>query len=188
MKNKGLLGVLLVPALILLVPLVAMQFTDEVNWSLADFAVAWVLLAGAGLTYKLATGGADNLFYRAGAALALGVALLLIWINLAVGLIGSESHPANRIYFGVIAIGMIGAGLARLEPLGLARALFATALAQVLAPIIALAIWQPGSVSDGVKVFGLNAVFVLLFAGSALLFRRAAGTPSRAVLDRNGSL
>ena len=37
-------------ALMLLLPLVAMQFTDEVNWSETDFIVAGALIGGTGLT------------------------------------------------------------------------------------------------------------------------------------------
>lgn len=61
----------------------------------------------------------------------------------------------------------------------MARALFATALAQALVPVIALIIWNPQgtSWSPGVlAVFSPNTVFVLLFAGSAFLFRRASVT------------
>ena len=39
----------------------------------------------------------------------------------------------------------VGAVIARLEPRGMARALFATALAQALVPVIALAVWKPRS-------------------------------------------
>jgi len=50
---RSAVGVALAAALILLLPLLAMQITDEVAWDLADFAVAWTLLVGAGLTYTL---------------------------------------------------------------------------------------------------------------------------------------
>ncbi|MCH8891846.1 MAG: hypothetical protein IH827_12345 [Myxococcales bacterium] len=53
---------------------------------------------------------------------------------------------------------------------------FATALAQALVPVIALVIWKPQvtSVEALLGVLGLNAFFVILFVGSALLFRRAS--------------
>ena len=44
----------IIVAFILLVPLVAMQFTDEVVWTLSDFVVAGVLLFGSVLVYELA--------------------------------------------------------------------------------------------------------------------------------------
>ena len=57
----------------------------------------------------------------------------------------------------------------------MALALLAMAIVQTLVPFIALVIWKtevaPGA---AVPVIGLNGVFVVLFATSALLFRRAA--------------
>ena len=177
MKNKTILGLMLVPAFVLLVPLVAMQFTTEVNWTASDFMVAWFLMAGAGFAYQLATGQTRQLAYRAAAGMAVATAFILVWINLAVGLIGSERNPANLMYGGVLAVGLIGAGLARFQPHGMARALFVMALAQFLVPVIALMIWRPDFSPGVAKVFGLNAFFVLLFVGSALLFRHAARQP-----------
>ena len=174
MNPKGLLTVLLVPAFVLLIPLVAMQFTGEVAWNTFDFIVAWVLMAGVGLAYLLVTRKAVTVAYRLGAGGALATAFSLIWINLAVGLIGSEENPANLLYAGVLAVGLIGAALARFEPLGMARALLATALAQFLVPVVALLIWRPDFSPGVVKVLVLNFGFVLLFAGSSLLFRHAA--------------
>jgi hypothetical protein len=70
--------VALATALILLVPLVAMQFTDEVDWGVADFAVAGALLGGTGfLLYELAARKAGNIAYQAAAA-AIGVAAIVL--------------------------------------------------------------------------------------------------------------
>jgi len=170
-----------VVALILLIPLVAMQFTDEVAWTLSDFIVMGVLLFGTGLTYVLITRSSSNTAYRFAVGIAVGTAFLLVWLNLAVGLIGSEDNPANLFYGGVLAVGFIGAIIARLQPRGMARALFATALAQLLVPVIALIIWKPSlEVTPGiVGVFILNGFFAALFAGSALLFRHASATGSK---------
>jgi hypothetical protein len=99
--------------------------------------------------------------------------IVLLWVNGAVGLIGNEDNPANLMYAGVLAIGLIGAALARLQPLGMAWALSVTAVAQFLVPVIAVIVWRPAFSPGVVQVFGLNFAFVLMFAGSALLFRRA---------------
>ena len=79
------------------------------------------------------------------------------------------------MYLGVLAVGFIGAFIARFEPRGMARALFATAVAQALVLGIVLVIWpQVSWGAAGVSgVFVLNAFFVTLFAASALLFRHA---------------
>lgn len=161
--------------LVLLLPLVAMPFTDEVNWDVADFAFASVLLIGAGITFELVVRKTGNTAYRYAVGLALAAAVLLFWINGAVGIIGSENNDANLMYLGVLAVGFIGALIARFEPRGMARALFITAFAQVLVAVIALVggwgvtgpIW-PGD------VLGLTLFFTALWVGSALLFRNAA--------------
>jgi hypothetical protein len=74
-------------SLLLLVPLVAMQFTDEVAWSLTDFATAAVLLFGAGLTYLTVTQNTPS--RRLAVAAAVLVVLVLVWAELAVGVFGT---------------------------------------------------------------------------------------------------
>ena len=164
-----MLRVALVTGLLLLVPLVAMQFTDEVRWNLADFVVAGALLFGAGATYHLLAARTDNLAYRAAVGVAVGAALMLVWANLAVGLIGSENNPANLMYLGVLAVGIIGALVARFHARGMARALSAMALAQALVALVALGLRSSGPL----EIVAVNGLFVALFAGSAYLFRRA---------------
>jgi len=181
MQNKTIIRIVLTTAFILLLPLLAMQFTDEVVWNLTDFVVAGALLVGTGFMYELVARKGRNIAYRAAVGIALAAALLLVWMNLAVGIIGNEDNPANLMYIGVLAVGLIGAVIARLGPRGMARALFATALAQAFVAVIALMIWKPSVTSDSsgwgsagvLGVFGLNAFFAMLFVGSALLFRRA---------------
>lgn len=165
----------LAPALLLLVPLVAMRFTDEVVWSPADFAVAAVLLVGTSLLFVLATRRTGHRVHRAAFGVALVTALLLVWINLAVGIIGSEDNPANLMYGGVLAVGILGAMIARFQSRGMSRALFATAFAQALAAGIALiAGVQPAGPHSVAQLLGLTGIFVALFGASALLFRHAA--------------
>jgi hypothetical protein len=166
--------VVLVAAFILMLPLVAMQVTDQVRWGLADFAVAGALLVGTGLLYELAARKAGNVVYQAAVGVALAAALLLIWLNLAVGLIGTEGDRANLMYVGVLAVGIIGAAIARFQPHGMARALFATALAQALVALIALSFELGFPESGPLEILALNGFFVALFVGSALLFRYAA--------------
>jgi hypothetical protein len=165
-------------AVILLIPLVAMQVSDEWNWDLFDFVFAGTILFGAGLTYELVAKKGGTAAYRAAVGMAVATALILVWVNAAVGIIGND-ESFNLMYFGVLAIGVAGALIARLQPQGMACALFAMAVAQMLVPTIVLAIpglrdalWEPPGV---VGVFVLNAFFALLWIGSAWLFRKAAG-------------
>jgi hypothetical protein len=174
MRNKRIAGILLGPTLVLLIPLIAMQFTEEVNWDETDFLAAWLLMVGAAAAYSFATSRTGDVAYRAAVGLAVMTAFILIWINLAVGLIGSEDNPANLLYVGVLAVGLFGAIFAKLQPRGMFRVLLATALAQTLVPVVAFIIWQPAFTFGVVKVFILNACFAFLFVGAALLFRHAA--------------
>lgn len=177
MQNKNIVRIALATAFILLLPLLAMQITDEVVWNLADFVVAGALLFGTGLAYELVARKAGNIAYRVAVGVALAAALLLVWMNLAVGLIGSEDELANLMYIGVLAVGIIGAIIARFQPHGMARALFATALAQALIAVIALIAGMhqyPGSSVS--EILNVNGFFVALWVGSAWLFRRASAT------------
>jgi hypothetical protein len=78
----GLWGVI---AALLLLPLVAMQFTREVAWDSADFAFAGVLLIGAGLLFELAARATKRLSWRLAIAAVLTLAVLIIWADAAVG-------------------------------------------------------------------------------------------------------
>ncbi len=89
MKNKRIIGVVITVALLLLIPLVAMQFTDEVNWTLMDFAAMGVLLLGTGLMCELVMRKVTEIKYRVGICLAILAAFLLVWIELAVGIFGT---------------------------------------------------------------------------------------------------
>ena len=73
-------------AVILLIPLVAMQFTDEVNWDEADFIVMGVLVFGTGLMFDLIMKKVRNNTYRVVIGVALLAAFLYIWAELAVGI------------------------------------------------------------------------------------------------------
>jgi hypothetical protein len=178
MRTKNLVRFAFGTVFLLLIPLVAKQFSDEWAWGPDDFIIAGVLLFGTGLAYEFVAGKSGNARYRAASGLAAVSGLLLIWINGAVGLIGSEDNPANLLYGAVLATGFLGAILARLEAHGMSLVMFAMALTQVAATAIGLAIGGPDMTAEGsrlVNVLGINAIFVMLFLGSGMLFRLAAG-------------
>ncbi|TCU11779.1 hypothetical protein EV132_117120 [Rhizobium sullae] len=105
-------------AALLLLPLFAMQFTDGVNWDVVDFSVFGAMLLGVGVTYELAVRMTGSSAYRAAVGVAVAAAFLLVWINLAVGIIGSEDNAANLMYGGVLAIAVIGAANGRFQSAG----------------------------------------------------------------------
>lgn len=161
-------------AFLLLVPLVAMQLTEEVAWDVKDFAVFGAMLLGAGITYEVAARRTGDTAYRFAVGVALAAAFLLVWLSLGVGIIGKDGDPANLMYFGVLGVGIVGSFAARFEPRGMARALFATALAQALVGVIASIAGLGRPWSGPLEILGLTGFFVALFTTSAWWFRRAA--------------
>jgi hypothetical protein len=161
--------------------MVAMQLTGEVVWDEIDFAIIGAMLLSACGVYELASRMTGNIAYRAAVGVAIVAVFILIWINLAVGIIGSEDNPANLMYGGVLAVGILGAFIVRFQPRGMAHALVATALAQVLVGMIALITgWgSTGANWPGVVVL-LTGFFAALWLVSAWLFRKAAQTSAGA--------
>jgi len=89
MKNKRLKLILLIVGSLLLIPLIAMQFTDEVNWTPLDFVIAGVLLLVTGLIFDLVIRKVKNIKYRIAILIILLLGLFLIWAELAVGIFGT---------------------------------------------------------------------------------------------------
>ena len=88
-KNKRLIIIVMAVPLLLLIPLIAMQFTNEVNWSAFDFLVMAILLLGTGLLFELVLRKVRTLNSRITLIVIILIAFLLIWAELAVGIFGS---------------------------------------------------------------------------------------------------
>lgn len=89
MERKSIIRIFLIPLLIVSVPLIAMQFTDEVNWQLSDFIIIGALLVGTGLIYELSIKKIKNIRYRIILTIVLLLVLVLAWMELAVGIFGT---------------------------------------------------------------------------------------------------
>lgn len=154
------------------------------NWTLSDFAFAVVLVASVVTLFTLAARRSRSVAYRAAVGLALAAAFVLVWVNGAVGIIGNEDNDANAMFYGVLGMAIAGSVIARGRPRGMARAMGATALTQVLVGVIALA----ADAGDGGALWPRDLLFATaFFAGlwlaSAWLFHQAAQaeTPAQAV-------
>ena len=66
-------------------PFIAMQFTEEVNWGIADFILMGALLFGAGSLFVVMSRKMPRK-YRFVIGLLLAVAIVFIWAELAVGI------------------------------------------------------------------------------------------------------
>lgn len=145
------------------------------DWDVVDFTVFAAMLLGVVVIYTLARRNADNMAYRFAVGVALAAAFILIWVNGAVGIIGDENNDANMMFFGVLAVGTIGAIIARFQPQGMARALYATALTQTAVAVIALIAGLGSTAPIWPKdILVLTGFFVALWLLSARLFRNAA--------------
>ena len=115
---------------------------------------------------KLLARKGSTVAYRAAGGVAVATVLLLVWMNAAVGT--EDDNSGGLVFLGVLVVG-IGALVARFQPQGMARALFAAALAQALVAVIAMIAWE-----QYFEFLIFNGFFMALWVGSALLFRRAA--------------
>lgn len=155
-----------IPAILLLLPMIAMRFTEEVNWTASDFVFAAILFGSVGLAFELIVRKSRSISYRLGAAMAVMMAFLTVWVNAAVGMIGSEDDPYNFLFLGVLLLALLGAIAGRLEPAGMMRAMALAAVAQLAAGAF------------GLTTDPLGATFSMGFAGgwmlAAALFWKAA--------------
>ena len=84
--NNHIIRIALGTAFILMIPLVMMQFSSEVDWKLADFIVIGTLLFGSGILYELIASKVRNKNHRISIGIAIAAAVLYIWAELAVGI------------------------------------------------------------------------------------------------------
>ncbi len=158
-------------AALLAVPLLA-----GAPWTPSDYAFAAVLLGAAGGAIELGGRISRNVSYRAGTLVAVAVAVLLLWVNAAVGIFGSEDNDANALFGIVLLVAVAGSLIARLRAAGIARAMRAAAATQLMVGITG---WRAGWTSPGAA--GLyeatisTTVFGALWLAAAASFDRAAG-------------
>ena len=145
------------------------------DWSLFDFAFMGALIGSVILVIRLTFKKSANKAYRSGAALALAGAFLLIWLNGAVGIIGSENNDANAMFAAVLAIAVAGAVITRGRPGGMAKVFYVAAAAQALIAVVELVV-QTGAADPSwpLDVILLTVFFCAMWLLSARMFQRAA--------------
>ena len=151
--------------ILLLLPFVAMQFTSDVNWTVGDFIFAGLMFGAVGLAIELTVRAAPNLFYRAAIICALAATFLTIWVNGAVGMIGSEDNGFNLLFLGVIALALLGAAMSGFRARGMSIAMGIAAFAQLAVSAVGMSSDLRGGI--------LSAFFAGLWLLSASLFREA---------------
>ena len=84
-----MIKILPIVGLLLLIPLIAMQLTDEVNWSFIDFIIMGALLTITGLLIGIILKKVNNSKNRLILIVTIVMIFFLIWAELAVGLFGT---------------------------------------------------------------------------------------------------
>jgi hypothetical protein len=154
---------------LLMVPLVASQMVDGWNWNAGTFVIVYVLFFGTGMAYAVIARKMGAWSYKTGVGVALVAGFALGWSNMVH--VADSENPANLVYYSVLAMGGVGAWLARLEARGLARTLFAMAATLTLIAVM-LPSGAPPYLARNMVI--LHGVFVALFTTSGLLFRHAS--------------
>ena len=149
----------------LLAPLVAMRFTNEVQWDGADFIFAGVLIGIVGIAFELTMRMTHSWSYRFGIGSATAAAFFIVWVNAAVGMIGDGSNIYTLLFLGVVVLALVGAILARFRAAGMALAMAAAGIAHIAVAIAGSSIDPRGAI--------LSAAFGGLWALSAALFHMA---------------
>jgi hypothetical protein len=159
---------------LLMVPLIAMQFSEAVDWGIFDFVVAATLLFAAlfslFLVFRLSS---DALYRLAGAVTVCGV-LLLIWVVGAVGIIGASNNDANLLFGGVVAVGLLGSLGTLGKAQGMRFVLGLMAVGQLLICWLAVSNGWAGPEQHPAEVILGGGVFVLLFGLASGLFHLVA--------------
>ena len=189
MQTRVVIRWVLITAAVLAVPALAMAFKvgvpdpgqgiEGVNWGPMDFAIVGVLVPGAGLVFEFASARAGTRAQKAAVGIAVLAGLGLVWVNLAVGMIGDEGNAANLMYVLVLAVALIGTSVARFEPREASMVMFATAGAHVIVVVIAL-------VAGLGPELRADAFFITAWVASALLFRKASEEADSAYPSASG--
>ncbi|HVY69715.1 MAG TPA: hypothetical protein VHH73_07275, partial [Verrucomicrobiae bacterium] len=171
-KAPALVAGVLVGAL-----LVASRVVDGWRWPPGAFVFVGMIFFAMGLVFNLITRNMDSLAYRVAMGITLVASLGLSWGSLVAW---ADVNRAAAMYFAVPLVAFVGALIARFRPLGMSRALFATALTHALIMNIVLILmvvrnphvtsWEPPEL----RGIAGNTIMLLLFLTAAFLFRKAA--------------
>jgi len=167
--GKTMVRVALVALGLLMVPLVASRFVEDWNWPVGAFVRVYLLFFGTGMVFALVARRMGAWSYKAGVGVALAAGFGLGWSNMVH--VADSENPANLVYYIVLAMGGVGAWLARLEARGLARTLFAMAATLALIAVMVPS-GAPPYLARNMAIG--HGVLVALFTASGLMFRHAS--------------
>lgn len=154
---------------VLMIPAVMMQISDEWHWTPASFVLAGTVIGGLLLLYEYADRLNGSRAYRAGVAIVLLASFLTVWTTIV-------RDDGNGIgFFLLIMAAAVSALAARFEAAGMARAMLGIAIMQALLGIaIATAPVTTRVEGEPMRAMLFNCFFAVLWLISAALFRTAA--------------
>ncbi len=166
---KTMLRVALGALAVWMVPVVAAQFVEDWHWGVQGFVRVYFLFFATGMVIALVARRMGVWSYKAGVGLALVAGFAFGWSNMVQ--VADSGNPANLWYYSVLAVGVVGALLARLRARGLAVTLFAMAATLALIAVT-LPSGVPPSLARNMAIG--HAVYTAFFTASGLLFRHAS--------------
>ncbi len=156
-----------------------MPFTNAFDWDGFDFVAMALLLGGAGTAVELSASRSRSIDWRAGAGFAVVAAVLLIWINLAAGIIGTEANAMNLLFLVLPAVAFAGSFAVKFSPSAMARVMALSAFALALVPPVAWIFVPRLPPADIAEALALTCFFAALWLLSAWFFKRAAREQAR---------
>ncbi len=173
MNKKHFIRPLVIALILLIPPFFGNIYVDGWNWTWSGFVVIGSLIFVTAFIYELVAKRVDSKFYKAGVALGVIAAFLLVWVTLAVGFIGDE-NTANLLYLLMIPTALVISLIVKFEPKKLAQILCGMAVAQMLIPVAAVVFWPMDFAPGFFRVSILSLGFAAMWLGAAFLFRKAS--------------
>lgn len=175
--TKGILRPLIATLIILLIPLVGTFTVEGWNWDAFDFVIAGIVLFTAFFMIEFLARKMRDIPSRIAAGITVIMTLLIVWVNLAVGIIG-DGNNTSACYMLVVPVGFLGLAVSRLKPKGLSITACVMAAIMLLVPSVA---WITGNQDlaqdpNVLKVFVLSAGFAFWYAVAGALFLSTART------------
>lgn len=163
-----------ISALLMLIPFTVSLFSEEMEWSPFDYALIWTLLFLTGLTYSFITRNSKDAVYRLAVGLGVVSGLMLTWVNLAVGLIGSEDNPINLSYMFILATGILASFIVRFKSIAMTVVMVTMAFMLFVVAIVALFLdMHLLPYSSVTQIIGVTGFFMVPMLVSAILFYQA---------------
>lgn len=154
---------------LLILPAIAMRLTPEVDWTASDFIFAAIILTALGIGGEIAFRVGRSAPHRMGIGIAAIGGFLTVWINGAVGMLGSEGEATNLAFIAMAGVAAVLSFLVWFRPSSM-RWIMTVLSAGQFAVGVAAGFWtMPGHAIE----WGVLAFFALIWGAAAACFHAA---------------